>query len=327
MIFPAYSIGQRTHGGSPPSSVSVSGTVEVGATLTCTATGATSYQWQRAATFGGGGSFSNIGGATSSTYTAAAADVGFDLRCIATNAYGSTTSSNTIRTAALETYLGSTAKILLDDRGQSYTTTNLDSWANQGSLGSSFTATGALRPVSGTTINGYTAPAFGGSAGMTGDASFTVSALSQAGTRYTEFFVLIADSISAGANFAGAQVLGDTAGYHACEVGSSTKIKNCHWDGADKTKSDTLATGTATLIENGYDGTTASIRVGSAAAVTGAAGSVQTTTGRRDLGIGGAGTTKLVGKVAFVLVCDTALSATKESTVRAWCANKYGVAA
>lgn len=57
------------------------------------------YQWQRGATFGGGGSWSNIAAATASTYLVTTADVGFSLKCVVTgaNAAGSATgSSNTL---------------------------------------------------------------------------------------------------------------------------------------------------------------------------------------------------------------------------------------
>lgn len=54
------------------------------------------YQWQRAATFGGGGSYSNIGGATAATHVVVAADIGYSLRCVvtATNAAGSASANS-----------------------------------------------------------------------------------------------------------------------------------------------------------------------------------------------------------------------------------------
>ncbi len=64
--------------------------IGVGETLTTTngtGTGTApvfTYQWQRGATFGGGGSFANIALATASTYLIVAADVGFTLRCVVT---------------------------------------------------------------------------------------------------------------------------------------------------------------------------------------------------------------------------------------------------
>ena len=64
------------------------------AIFTVAATGATSYQWQSKAP--GAGSFSNIGGATSTTYTtppAVAGDDGTQFRCVVTNAAGSVNST------------------------------------------------------------------------------------------------------------------------------------------------------------------------------------------------------------------------------------------
>jgi len=114
--------------------------------------GSGSYQWRRYSTFGGGGSASNIGGATSSTYTPVRADIGYDLDCAASNGFGSTPSSNTLRYARLATAL------TLIDTGISGSP--IDTWSNGGSGGGSYTAAGAARPTA-TTLNGITAGAFG----------------------------------------------------------------------------------------------------------------------------------------------------------------------
>ncbi len=87
-----------TDGNAPPVNTIApvaSGAVTIGGSLTCTdgtwtgdPTIVYTYQWQRAATFDGGGSFANIGGATASGYTPVVADIGYDLRRAVTGTNG-----------------------------------------------------------------------------------------------------------------------------------------------------------------------------------------------------------------------------------------------
>jgi len=78
----------------------VSGTAQVGQTLSTTngtwsgSPTSYGYQWQRDNS--GGGVYSNIGGATSSSYTLVSADLGCNVRCVvtATNAAGSTSANS-----------------------------------------------------------------------------------------------------------------------------------------------------------------------------------------------------------------------------------------
>jgi hypothetical protein len=98
-----YNSTMQTYGYSPPTPANsavptISGTTTFGQTLTST-TGTWSnsptysYQWSRAAT--SGGSYSNISGATSSTYTLVAADVGQYLKSTVTATNGSGSASAT----------------------------------------------------------------------------------------------------------------------------------------------------------------------------------------------------------------------------------------
>lgn len=323
--------------GGPPTAVSVSGTVEVGGTLTCTATGATSYQWKRAATFGGGGAYSNIGGATSSTYTPVAADVGYDITCDAINAYGTTSASGSLRTPALETYLGSTCKILLDERNQTYSSTNLNTWAAAGSSGASFSGSGHA-PQSGRTINGYNAPDFNGSTQYMTQTTGGVdlSSITGAGTHYMTFAVLIADTVPAVATAAyqGAALLSDGGNWCspatiANVASGGDKMWNWIFDSANKQIGQAISTGSAFLWESKFKSADIHARVGSAAftnlgSTVNAPGNL--TNGLR-LGYTGAGTSFFDGAMAFLLHCDDTLTSNQESTVRAWCANKYGVTA
>ena len=90
----------------PSLTVSVSGTAQEGKTLTATATptsdadgGTTTYQWQSLT----GSTWSNIAGATASTYTAAEADEGHQLRAVATfvDDTGQSVSATSSATAAV----------------------------------------------------------------------------------------------------------------------------------------------------------------------------------------------------------------------------------
>lgn len=74
--FPWYAIRNRNRVSVPI----ITGTVSVGSSLSCTP--AASYQWQRADTIDGGGTFAPIAGATSQTYTVGPLDIGYDLRCV-----------------------------------------------------------------------------------------------------------------------------------------------------------------------------------------------------------------------------------------------------
>ena len=89
--------------------MNISGEVLVSGTLTNSETGSVvSRKWQRASNFTGGGTWSDIGGATSTTYSPVGADMGYDLRCLATDIYGRTTASNTLR------YEPATATAMID---------------------------------------------------------------------------------------------------------------------------------------------------------------------------------------------------------------------
>lgn len=333
-FFPAKSVAtHRSGGGSPPSAVSVSGTVEVGGTLTCAATGATSYQWKRAATFGGGGAYSSIGGATSSTYTVVAADIGYDIKCTAINGAGSTDSSNSLRTAALETYLGTTCKFVLDERNQVYSGSNLSTWTAAGSSGVVFN--GTVAPQSGRSINGYAAPDFNGTTMycLQATGGVDVSSITSAGASWTTYSVLIADTVPAVSSvMAGAAVLGDGGNWvNFLEISNKSAGGNkayvAVWDGAEKVAGDSITTGSAFLFEGIRSSGTDYARIGAGTQQSIASGAPGNMTNGIRLGYLGAGTSFFDGCVAFLLHCDTALSTTQKNTVRAWCANKYGVTA
>ena len=122
----------------------VTGTTTVGSVLTTTNgtwTGDVSsgytYQWQRDNT--GGGSYSNIGSATASTYTLVDADDGCNVRCVVTaTGTGGSTSANSnsvglITEAGAPTNVTPPAVTGTTTVGQTLTTTN-GSWLGMGGI-------------------------------------------------------------------------------------------------------------------------------------------------------------------------------------------------
>jgi len=81
-----------------PPTVSIAGQVTIGGTLTATEGGSvTSRKWQRGDAWGqsGIGTYSDIGGATGTTYSPTSADIGYAIRCVTTGP-GGTTNSNVL---------------------------------------------------------------------------------------------------------------------------------------------------------------------------------------------------------------------------------------
>jgi hypothetical protein len=174
-----YNATMATYGYSPPTPANslapaISGTTTFGQVLTTT-TGTWSnsptyaYQWSRAAT--SGGSYTNISGANSSTYTLVAADVGQFLKSTvtATNGSGSasSTSSATAQIAKATPTFSSWSNVVKTFGDANYTVT---APTVTGSLSGSFSygsSNSAVISVSGTTFT----VAGGGSATIT--ATFT----------------------------------------------------------------------------------------------------------------------------------------------------------
>lgn len=162
-------------GGSAPTNTvapAVTGTTVVGNALSTTNgtwTGSPtgySYQWQRD-NFGGG-SYSNISGATSSSYTLVDADDGCNVRCVvtATNGSGSTpANSNSVGTITEPAPTNSVAPVASGTAtvGNALSTTN-GTWAHMGGHGPSYSyqwqrdnqGGGVYSNISGATSSSYT---------------------------------------------------------------------------------------------------------------------------------------------------------------------------
>jgi hypothetical protein len=169
---------------SPPTTVTaigyISGQTVVGQTVTAgalTPSGATVfYQWQKCAT--SGGTYTNISGATSSTYTLTSNEVGYYIKVVA-QGYGSCTGTVTsayegpVQTSASPINISAIAGVTVPVKGATPDTTidettqyrGSTSWAGSMSAGKFksgviYTATITLTPRSAYTVTGVTANFF-----------------------------------------------------------------------------------------------------------------------------------------------------------------------
>lgn len=243
--------------------------------------------------------------------------------------------SNVLRVPLLETYLGSTAKLVSDERNivVNADLSHIDSWGSQGAVSTSWISSGVSRPVVGRSLNGYPGLDFDGSVSVM-TRSETVSALTQTGTQHTVLAVLIADTVPAvGTAINGAAIISDTQSYwNPVELANvSGGGNNAYVSIYSNTPSgQAIATGAGKLIESLFNsGTpTQSIKVGSAAATTATSAAVQVAgrTNTIQLGHTGVGTGWFDGAIFALVECDSALSGNTLATARAFLGNKYGVA-
>ena len=241
-----YNATMATYGYSPPipgisTAPTISGTTTFGQVLTTTngtwsnSPSSYGYQWSRAAT--SGGSYTNISGATSSTYTLVAADVGQYLKSTvtATNGSGSasSTSSATAQIAKATPTFSSWTNVVKTFGDANYTVT---APTVTGSLAGSFTYSSsnlAVISISGTTFT----VAGGGRATIT--ATFTPSDSGSYNTSTTTNSVtvnkatqsaitLTTTAVSYGSNLTLASSGGSTGGTY-----TYTKVSgNCTLSGA-----------------------------------------------------------------------------------------------
>jgi hypothetical protein len=165
----------------------VSGTETFGSTLSTTdgtwtgnATITYTYQWQR-----GGGSYSNILGANSSTYTLVQADVNYRIRCVVTgtNSYGNSSANSNATNDIVPSVPGAPTVGTATATGQTTATVAFTApVSNGGDTITSYTATSSPGGVTGTlnqagsgtiTVSGLTANT---------SYTFTVTATNIAGT-------------------------------------------------------------------------------------------------------------------------------------------------
>ena len=221
----------------------------------------------------------------------------------------------------------------------------IDSTANLGAAGGSYSQTLTLRPAVGT-IAGISAadhdgsndrleggPVLGGASGITSTTAYhlfvavNVDAISRqlaTGTKSPLVQCIICDVGQFW--WLGLRDADTTAG-------TDYRVEMGHFDGGNKcafSNAGDLVLGTDTLIEARYNGTNIFIRVGANAERTGDAASAISggAAGATQVGADGTDVHHVNGRVGAVIVCNAALSAAEIANVRAWYQRTYpGIAA
>ncbi len=319
-----------------------------GGTLSCTTgtwTGSPAptftYQWQAAATVGGGGSLANIAGATASTFDdsgAAPITSPYDVRCVVTpvSPVGPLTAANSNTLAAWTPLaLGGTLNGWYDEREQTDAGAGaLSAWGDQSTANNDMAqVTGGNRPLIGATINGLSSPTF-----ATND--FVSDGISSAfiAAQAAHVFAVVKPSAitrvgTAAGWFAGHTILGDAGGSGGNwglvfyeELGVDYAAMGVFTSASGKSARTAATVGSAVLLEGWYDGANVAVRAAGTAEVTAAAtGNVLLTTAVA-VGFGFTGSF-LEGDVATVLVCDTKLAAADRGNARRYLSAKYAVTA
>lgn len=258
-----------------------------------------------------------------------------------TELYTAPTASSNAYTLAQIVALSPT--MLLDEREQTVVSAEFSKWNNQvnpsgGGISNydNINVSAATRPNSGSSINGYSAPAFSGSRieAMTQASGTWGGFLGSASGSYSVFVVARPGQISGSSptSYLNTALWGDSAayfGHYVNNVPSSSGIQFYNWDSNEKaTTSIPIVSGTAYIFEGYYtSGSRSETRVNnyitqSAATI----GTIGSTAGSWRLG--GLGTsiqTSWNGEVASVLVFSKSLSEAEKYGIRLYLANKYAI--
>jgi hypothetical protein len=233
---------------------------------------------------------------------------------------------------ALLGVVGSTCKLLLDHNPSTITLVSgrVSSWADQSGNGFDVTmGTANMRPDGTTTINGLLAPGFSNGDGTQDrlDGSQAISGILSASAWHAfVVFRLTSHTVADGSFYDEELLVADSSGFEANGAVSVGGVHAGVWDGGLKqTARTSLSDATDYLLESSLSGGTLSHKLGAGAAVTVASGNISTLTGTIRLG-DRSSTGHLQGRIAFVMLCNTALSAAQVSYVRAYCSAIYGVA-
>lgn len=311
-----------------------SGTVTIGGSLSCT-TGTWSgsptyaYQWRRAGV--------NIGGATASSYTPVATDIGRAIDCVvtATNAGGSASADSNDLAYDTATALGAKLTVLLDEREQDGSP--IDVWQNQDASVADFTASTTARPATGRTINSLAAPNFDGTANVISSASTMTDMTTPATPAFHVMAVFSVDAINTTSVLTAAaandQVICNTPGYFGLGLRNNAGsyevqcwIFSTIYEGVTLTG---LSLSTPALVDYWATGGAINARL--------AAGTTQTdaTVAAIPAGAPRNGPIKIGGNynsshfydgiVGRIVVCNAAMSANEQADERAYIANIYGV--
>lgn len=205
----------------------------------------------------------------------------------------------------------------------------IDTWTPANGAAPAWSATLTKRPAVGSTINSLAAPAFDGSAtDMTGGAKSTMIS---AAAYWWLGVIKISAVVTSGANyFADEALISDVGQYIWASFRNNAGAYTMgvgHSDGAAKQISASIALGTPFLFEWGYDGVNIMLRVGNAAQVSIAAGSVGSVAHVVHLGVDNSLLLHMNGLVGDLLVCNAYPTAAQIAECRAYAARKWAVAA
>lgn len=308
----------------------ISGTVSIGQLLSST-TGSWantptsySYQWRRDGV--------SIGGATSSTYTLVAADVGPSITCdvVAMNVGGSSSpaTSNAL-TQTIGGVLGTKLKALHLQAGL-VVGTGYSNWTD-----ASLTAfhwaqpTTSQQPATGATINGRPAPNFDGADDLMTSGASGKYWQDLNGNAGAELFVICrADTLPAdnALPYLASAIVSIVSAYGELTL-TTSGFRYTLNDGANKSTAYIAAsTGTDYYVNARHDGTNIRLAVGATVGATVACGAISTTNLQCVLGANYNGSAYFDGRVgAFVAANGTTITAGERADVAAILAYLYAV--
>lgn len=225
--------------------------------------------------------------------------------------------------------LGSMLTFWVDERGQ--VGSPIDTWTSQVAGFGNITASLTERPATGRTINGFAAPDFDGA----NDRMIGGVPISNLVGVTKMFFLAVVnlDAIvgSAVDMYSNECLLGDNGnnvwlGFRN-NAGALTAGFGIFAGGLVKQVSDTVVTGSAVLIQGWHDGTDVNVRIGAAAPVSLACGSIGSRGGGLRVGCNGASAVFMNGICGTIIGCNDCPSAAQIASVRSYVSAKYGVAA
>lgn len=225
--------------------------------------------------------------------------------------------------------LGSMLTLWLDERGQ--VGSPIDTWTSQKAGGfGNVTASLTERPATGRTINGFAAPDFDG----VNDRMLGGGPISTLVGVTRMFFLAVVNLdaiVGSGVDmYTNECLFGDNGnnvwmGFRN-NAGALTAGFGIFAGGLVKQVSDTVATGANVLIQGWHDGTNVNVRVGAAAPVSLACGSIGSTASGLRVGCNGASTVFINGACGTIIGCNDCPSAGQIAAVRSYVGGKYAVA-
>ena len=305
-----------------------SGTRGVGLTLSCTdgiwsgvPAPTYTYQWQSGVTIGGGGSFTNIGGATAATFVETAATASYDIRRVTTgaNAVGSASAnSNTLAAQTPATIRGANKTGWFDEGSSTMTGA---SWVDRDAIGNLTGGGGAANPSAGTAINGHATLSWDGGDIQTGSAISNRIAAAAFGV-----WAVIRTGASPATESAPMTDPGLVCDdFQEWNISITTTPRMSVLDSTVKsTAAGTMAASTVYSIRAYHDGTTLHFKSSGTIDKTGTAGTIDALTGT--MKVGTSDTTGTVVEIAALIFMNATPTAQQILDMDAWCLNYGGVA-